>query len=148
MNALVWQTFASRGGRADCDTRARMVDDAVPADLREFILRFIDSVAHLEALLLLRANSQTTWNVATIAQRLYTSEKQAAEILAQLCQDGLLTCENDLYQYRNLAPENIAMVDRLAESYSKQLIPITNLIHGKPRRIRQFADAFKFRKGR
>jgi hypothetical protein len=40
------------------------------------------------------------------------------------------------------------MIDRLAESYAKQLIPITNLIHGKPRRIRQFADAFKFRKDR
>ena len=40
------------------------------------------------------------------------------------------------------------MIDRLADSYAKQLIPITNMIHSKPRRIRQFADAFKFRKDR
>jgi hypothetical protein len=125
-----------------------MADEPIPADLREFILRFIDSVAHLEALLLLRANPQTAWGVLATAQRLYTTEKQAAEVLAQLCAEGLIICENDLYRYHGQPSETLAMIDRLAESYAKQLIPITNLIHGKPRRIRQFADAFKFRKDR
>ena len=125
-----------------------MTDDPVPAELREFILRYIDSVAHLEALLLLRANPQTPWEVSTVAARLYTAEKQAAEVLVQLCNDGLLVCENGLYRYANQSAENVAMIDDLATAYAKQLIQITNLIHGKPRRIRQFADAFKFRKDR
>jgi hypothetical protein len=125
-----------------------MTDDPVPAELREFILRYIDSVAHLEALLLLRANPQTPWEVSTVAARLYTAEKQAAEVLVQLCNDGLLVCGNGLYRYANQSAENVAMIDDLATAYAKQLIPITNLIHGKPRRIRQFADAFKFRKDR
>ena len=38
------------------------------------------------------------------------------------------------------------MVELLAEHYKRHLIPITNLIHAKPRRIRQFADAFKLKK--
>jgi hypothetical protein len=125
-----------------------MTDDPIPADLREFILRFIDSVAHLEALLLLRASPQTSWDVPTTARRLYTTEEQAGEVLAQLYADGLLTRENDLYRYGSPSAEALSMIDRLADSYAKQLIPITNMIHGKPRRIRQFADAFKFRKGR
>jgi hypothetical protein len=125
-----------------------MVDDPIPADLREFILRYIDSVAHLEALLLLRANPETAWDTSIIAQRLYTTEQQAAEVLTQLCEEGLLTHDSDRYRYGNQSAENLAMIDRLAALYAKQLIPITNLIHGKPRRIRQFADAFKFRKGR
>jgi hypothetical protein len=125
-----------------------MTDESIPADLREFILRYIDSVAHLEALLLLRANADTNWDTATIAQRLYTTEQQAAEVLAQLCSDGLLTCEEERYRYGKQSPENLTTIDRLADSYAKHLIPITNMIHGKPRRIRQFADAFKFRKGR
>jgi hypothetical protein len=125
-----------------------MADDPIPADLREFILRFIDSVAHLEALLLLRASPESPWDAPVVAQRLYTTEKQAAELLAQLCEDGLLVCENNLYRYGRPSTETVAMIDRLAESYAKHLIPVTNLIHGKPRRIRQFADAFKFRKGR
>lgn len=125
-----------------------MTDESIPADLREFILRYIDSVAHLEALLLLRANAETTWDTATIAQRLYTTEQQATEVLTQLCADGLLACENDRYRYEKQSAENAATINQLAASYTKQLIPITNMIHGKPRRIRQFADAFKFRKGR
>ena len=125
-----------------------MTDESIPADLREFILRYIDSVAHLEALLLLRANADTDWDTATIAQRLYTTEQQAADVLAQLCSDGLLTCEEERYRYGKQSLENLTTIDRLADSYAKHLIPITNMIHGKPRRIRQFADAFKFRKGR
>jgi hypothetical protein len=40
------------------------------------------------------------------------------------------------------------MVDRLAHTYSRHLIQVTNLIHTKPRRLREFADAFKIRKER
>jgi hypothetical protein len=40
------------------------------------------------------------------------------------------------------------MVERLAGSYANHLIQVTNLIHGKPRRLREFADAFKLRKDR
>lgn len=125
-----------------------MADDPIPGDLRDFILRYIDSVAHLEALLLLRANPETAWNPPAVAARLYTSAEQAGEVLAQLCDERLLDCEGGLYRYGGQSPEHIAMTDRLAGAYARQLIPITNLIHGKPRRIRQFADAFKFRKGR
>lgn len=125
-----------------------MTGEPIPADLRDFILRYIDSVAHLEALLLLRANPGTAWDVAATARRLYTSEHQAEEVLAQLCTEGLITRESDHYRYGSPSSEILAMIDQLAESYAKQLIPITNLIHGKPRRIRQFADAFKIRKDR
>ena len=125
-----------------------MADDPIPADLRDFILRFIDSVAHLEALLLLRASPQTAWEAPAVAARLYTNAEQAGEVLAQLCNERLLVCENGQYRYHGQSPEHGAMIDRLADSYAKQLIPITNLIHSKPRRIRQFADAFKFRKDR
>lgn len=123
-----------------------MADAPIPADLRDFILRYIDSVAHLEALLLLRASPETSWEVAAVAARLYSSTEQAGEVLAQLCDEHLLVCEDGIYRYARQPPEHLAMIDRLAESYTKQLIPITNLIHSKPRRIRQFADAFKFRK--
>jgi hypothetical protein len=40
------------------------------------------------------------------------------------------------------------MIARLADVYARHLIPVTNLIHSKPRRIREFADAFKLRKDR
>ena len=125
-----------------------MADEPIPDDLRDFILKYIDSVAHLEALLLLRANRNDPWTIARIAQRLYVGEQQAGEVLGRLCADGLLNCEADTYRYGGQSLDHALMIDRLAEAYARHLIPITNMIHAKPRRIREFADAFKFRKGR
>ena len=123
-----------------------MVDDPVPGNLRDFIVRYIDSIAQLEALLLLRANPADEWTPAEVAARLYTSEQDAAEVLARLCDDALAFCNKGIYRFGCETTELRDLVDRLAEAYSQQLIPVTNMIHAKPRRIRQFAEAFKFRK--
>ena len=124
-----------------------MTDQPVPNDVRIFIQRHIDSVAQLEALLLLRANPGEEWAAGKIADRLYTTEEEILAVLARLCGDGLLSCRNGIFRYECGAEEQ-RMVDRLADVYSRQLIPVTNMIHAKPRRIREFADAFKFRKER
>jgi hypothetical protein len=123
-----------------------MGDELIPADVRDFIIRHIDSVAQWEALLLLRANPGDAWDVRKIARRLYTGENEIARLLAQLCHDGLLTVNDGTYRYEGGSPEQREIVDRLAAIYSRHLIPVTNMIHGKPGRIRKFAEAFKFRK--
>jgi hypothetical protein len=144
--------FSSRtpcwtGGREpDQQSRARMADEAIPADVRDFIVRHIDSVTQLEALLLLRGNPGETWTVSTTARRLYASEQEVAEVLALLYHAGLLSLNEGVYRYDGATPEQRELVDRLVIIYSRQLIPVTNLIHAKPRRIRQFADAFRLRK--
>jgi len=125
-----------------------MADELIPADVRDFILRHIDSVAQIEALLLLRGNPQDTWNLQNIAKRLYTSEQELADVLTRLCEDGLLSCSGDTYHYDGAISELRDVVDRLATVYSHQLIAVTNMIHAKPRRIREFADAFKIRRDR
>ena len=123
-----------------------MTADPIPSDVRDFIFRYIDSVAQLEALLLLRSHPTETWDAAKIAERLYSGERETKESLSQLCQNGLLTMADGIYRYEFASPERANMVDRLIVIYTRHLIPVTNIIHGKPRRIRQFADAFKFRK--
>ena len=55
-------------------------------------------------------------------------------------------CHEGIYRFGCETTELRDLVDRLAEAYAQQLIPVTNMIHTKPRRIRQFAEAFKFRK--
>src|SRR5688500_10534210 len=125
-----------------------MTDEAIPDDLREFILRHIDSVAQIEALLLLREHPDETWDVAKTAKRLYATEQEVVEVLARLCADGLLNCREGIYRYEGQNAGQRALVDRLAVVYARHLVPVTNMIHAKPRRIREFADAFKFRKDR
>jgi hypothetical protein len=124
-----------------------MTDDVLPDEVRDFIQRHIDSVAQLEALLLLRANPDMNWDIAGTAQRLYTSQEEIADVLARLCADGLIGCRDNTFCYECTA-EMQRKVDLLANVYGRHLIPVTNLIHAKPRRIREFADAFKFRKDR
>jgi hypothetical protein len=125
-----------------------MVDDLIPEDVRDFIIRFVDSVAELEALLLLRGNPDLAWDAGMMAKRLYASEPEVAELLARLSEHGLLRAGDGQYRYECATAELSSVVDSLAVVYSRHLIPVTNMIHGKRRRIRQFADAFKFRKDR
>lgn len=123
-----------------------MAADSIPDDLRDFVLRVFDTVAHLEALLLLRAHPDKSWDVPTTAKRLYTTEQQAAEALDRLQREGFIAAEGGAYRYLQEWPVRLAKIDRLAEIYAKHLVEVTNLIHERPRRIREFPDAFKFKK--
>jgi hypothetical protein len=122
-----------------------MSDDAIPQDLQEFIMRHVDSVAHLEGLLLLRREADRTWSPEELAARLYIRIDEATELLVRLRADGFLS-GGESYGFAPQTAEQWQLVDRLADAYSRHLIPITNMIHAKPRRIREFSDAFKFRR--
>jgi hypothetical protein len=127
-----------------------MADSVIPDDISQFVIEKIESVAQLEALLLLRHNSDSDWSVQTLAARLYISEEQTAGVLALLSAQGIVSADfqdRSLYRYRPNSPELKSMLDRLAEIYAKHLVPVTNLIHSKPKsRIQEFADAFRLRK--
>jgi len=126
-----------------------MTEDPIPDDIKQFILKSIDSVAQLEALLLLRANPQGKWDVQAVAKRLYITEQDAFPLLARLSEQGLVARgdESGDYVYQPASADLRQMVDRLAEVYAKHLVPVTHLIHSKPRtRMQEFADAFRLRK--
>jgi hypothetical protein len=122
-----------------------MGDDGIPAELRDFIAKSIDSVGQLEALLLLRGNPEQAWDAAQLARRLYVNEAEAAAIFVHLVEQGFATAEGASCRY-DRAGKQIQIIDQLADAYARQLIPITNLIHAKPRGIRAFADAFKIKR--
>jgi hypothetical protein len=122
----------------------------IPAEVSQFIFDKIDSVAQLEALLLCRANANTRWSVDAIAKRLYITEEQAANAAQGLLTEGLLKAtetEPLQYHYEPRSHELANLVNQVAETYAKQLVPVTNLIHGKAKaKVQQFADAFRLRK--
>ncbi|MCC2641417.1 MAG: hypothetical protein K0S45_1830 [Nitrospira sp.] len=124
----------------------------IPDDVRRFIQANIDSIAHLEALLLVHEQPDVEWTVADMSARLYISPKETSAILLRLRADRLVEVKgNDdaRFQYQPGSDELSGMVDRLADSYAKHLVPITGLIHSKQgSRIREFPDAFDFRKER
>ena len=121
------------------------MDDPVSPRLRAFLLEHVESVAQLEALLLLRRERKPL-PVAAVARALYVPESAAAEELAALGLRGLLVSEADAWRYAPAGAETAALVDELAETYARALIPVTNIVHGNPLRLRRFADAYRFRK--
>jgi hypothetical protein len=127
-----------------------MGDELIPEDVRQFIVDKIDSVAQLEGLLLMSKNPETDWSIEALSQRLYTSHQQTEGVLTHLYSLGFLIVRENTpltFHYQPKSAKLAEMVDRLAEIYSKYLVPVTNLIHAKPEtKVQQFADAFKFRK--
>ena len=122
----------------------------IPEDVRAFLLQHIDSIAQLEALLLLRSDPSCVWNAEMMAQRLYITTQEASDVLEWLAAKSFLTMLADLpdsYQYQPASSELAKMVDQVAALYAKYLIPVTHIIHSKPRtRVQEFADAFKLRR--
>jgi hypothetical protein len=126
-----------------------MTEDLIPDDVRQFIVDKIDSVAELEGLLLLSRNPETDWSIEDLAQRLYNGQEQTEMVMKHLCALGFLAVKKGpplTYNFMPTSPRLAELVTRVAEIYSKYLVPVTNLIHSKPQtRVQQFADAFKLR---
>lgn len=127
-----------------------MSREAIPDDVKRFILTSIPSIPYLETLLLLRNNENRLWTSADVARRIYISEKAAQGLLQELLSGGVIaTGDTDPEQYRYAPASNDLreMIDRLAQSYSKNLVDVTELVHSKiNKRAKQFADAFIWRK--
>jgi hypothetical protein len=122
------------------------VDDLISPDVREFIIRHIDTVSELEALLILRENPGENWETGRIAARVYNSEWEIGQVLERFAAEGFLERDGDNYRYHCKDPAVDRTIGDLARSYASHLIPVTNMIHSKPRSIRSFSDAFKLRK--
>lgn len=124
--------------------------DVIPDEVKSFLLANIDTVAQLEALLLLRRLADQCLSCEDVAQRLYINPLDAAVLLSKLVSRGLILMEElqpAVFQYNYRNEQVVQEVNRLAEVYSKYLIPVTNFIHQKPlKSIQDFADAFKLKK--
>jgi predicted transcriptional regulator len=102
----------------------------VPGEVREFLLKYIASVAQLEALLLIWSRPDKCWRLSEIAARIYASKGETAKALNALAADGLVVCTNGVFRLSAPA-EKIEMIRKLQEVYARYLIPVTNVIHSK-----------------
>lgn len=128
-----------------------MAQQAIPEDIRRFVLASIPTVPHLEALLLLRG-TPGPWSAGAVAERLYLGEKLATGLLDDLCNSGMALAATTQqapasYCYQPASELLRTTIDSLADFYARHLVEVTHLIHSKDdRKAQQFADAFKWRK--
>ena len=121
-------------------------ENALRRDVDQFILEEVDSVPHLEALLLLWNRRPRVWTVSELAHQLYISTDQTTTIVQDLQSRGLVTCEAGQCAWNEdwANPELIQAVDRF---WRRELIRISSLIHSKASpSVRQFASAFRFKR--
>lgn len=99
------------------------MDEAlIPDEVRDFLLGHIDSIAQLEALLLLRGDPACAWSAETLAKRLYITTQEAAVVLERLATDSFLAAAPDAlgdYQYHPASGELATMIDRVAALYAE-----------------------------
>jgi hypothetical protein len=124
-----------------------MADQDIPADVQDFILKYVESVAYIEALMLLRRVPDHPWDSAALAGRLFVSAGDAERILNIMGSQGLVIEKEGRYRFGCADEQIINVIGKLSQVYSHALIPVTNLIHAKrPDRVQNFADAFNLRK--
>jgi len=121
----------------------------INSEIDKFILEEIDSVPHLEAVLLLWKHRPRRWTVAEIASSLYVDQDMAEQILKDLANRRLITMEDRDVYFCEPDEELSRLLQCVGTAYSRELIRISRLIHSKaPAALREFARAFRFTKDR
>jgi hypothetical protein len=114
-----------------------------------FISEYIDTVPHLEALLLVWKKRQKSWSIDDMAAQLYVPVEHAGKILRDLSSRGfLLEVDSPAarFQYAS-SEEQDARIAEVEMIYRRDLIRISRMIHAKaPSALRAFARAFRFTK--
>lgn len=121
----------------------------IPDNVLEFLARRIDSVPHLEVLLLCRDNPEIDWSEDVVSRRVYVSPERARQILHDLCRNGFLTPSTqtpDTYRYET-AWDAAQLMPEVAATYRRHLVHVTGLIHAKAASgaVQDFARAFRFK---
>jgi predicted transcriptional regulator of viral defense system len=122
--------------------------NGLPADVHRFLHEHIESVEHLEVLLLLSRTSERGWSVAEVAEALYSHPSSIKLRLGRLVGQGLLReIEEGCYRYSPRTIELRTTVQRVAESYHDRRVAVITLIASKPLdNVRAFSDAFRIRR--
>ncbi|MBI4902860.1 MAG: hypothetical protein HY820_04445 [Acidobacteria bacterium] len=114
-----------------------------------FITDQIDTIPHMEALLLLWKSRPQAWTEEQVAARLYVDVKTVKRLLQDLAVRSLVHPTEEgperTYRYESESVEMDRLIEAVAETYRVELLRVSALIHSKASPgIRAFASAFKF----
>lgn len=119
-------------------------------DPYEFILKKIDSVPQLEALMLLWNSRPVGWTRDELASRLYVAKEKISDLLRDLVRAHLITesqTSPPKYAYFGGSKEQDELMQRVEVVHRQDLVRISTMIHSKASSpVREFAKAFRFKK--
>ena len=100
----------------------------------QFLRDQIDTVPHLEALLLLWNSRPKAWTVVDMANALFLAPRSAREILGDLVRQRLIAPvpeTGESYRYEP-EPEKDQLLASVDATYRRELVRISVLIHSRP----------------
>jgi len=122
------------------------------ADVYDYILENIDSVPHLEAVILLWNSRPVGWTAEELASRIYVSPDRTAEILRDLSRQHLalqVATSPPRFSYLPSSEEQNEWMFRVDTVYRREIVRISTMLHSKASpSVREFARAFRFKKDR
>lgn len=121
-------------------------------DPYQFILENVDSVPHLEALILFWNSRPVGWTCEEMASRLYVPSDQVSQVIRDLVRMHLVqehASDPLKYSYFPRSEEQNELMRQVDDAYRRDLVRISTMLHSKASSgIREFARAFRFRKDR
>lgn len=125
-----------------------MATEDIPQEVIRFLAEHVESAVQLEVLLLVQSRPDVNWQATDVARELRISAGWTEESLAKLAGAGILEPVSSAYRYAPRSAETAQTIAALAKCYADRRVTIISLIFSKPPDpIRQFSDAFRFRKG-
>ena len=129
-----------------------MPEPGPQVDVYEYILEKIESVPHLEAVILLWNSRPVGWSVEELASRLYVSSERTAQILQDLIRQQFVqqsAATPPRFSYLPRSEEQNDWMFRVDTAYRREIVRISTMLHSKASpSVREFARAFRFKKDR
>jgi hypothetical protein len=129
-----------------------MPEPGPQVDVYDYILEKIDSVPHLEAVILLWNSRPVGWTAEELASRLYVPSERAVEIMQDLIRQQLAQQAPGpppRFSYLPRNDEQNEWMFRVDTAYRREIVRISTMLHSKASpSVREFARAFRFKKDR
>jgi|SRR5579863_854810 len=129
-----------------------MPDSNSGIDVYGYILEKIDSVPHLEAVILLWNSRPVGWTAEELASRLYLPTEKVMQVLNDLVRQQLVQQNPSSPEKYSYLPRNEEQDERMYQvdvAYRRELVRISTMLHTKPSAsVREFARAFRIKKDR
>lgn len=120
--------------------------DPLPEELCRLVLEHIDSVPHMEALVLIWEDQSHGWTETDIAERTYQPLEPARAVLRDLQRRQLVVATPEGRYSPSEDPATREIIAKITSLYRNNVYRVATLIHSRaPRAVREFARAFDIR---
>lgn len=125
-----------------CPCDATMAHSDIPKNVRQVIVRHIDSVQQVEILALLRHDPDREWTVAEVSRSLHIAADACQGWLDAFAAARLVERTGSGFSHASRSRD----ADDLVECYSRRRLAVIDSIYNKPSpAIQSFSDAFRLR---